>query len=596
MHSRSVSVVVLSSLLVLLTGCTMPIHEPALSSSTDTTFTAAGRVHGGQQPVAGASVQLYTVSTSGDATAATALLSTPATTDANGSFTLTGQYSCTNATQVFLIATGGNPGGGLPNPNLKMMTALGSCSSLTSSTFINVNELTTTAAVSALHLFMSSPTNIGASAYDSPSLAQDFTLATQLVDFSSGRAPGVNIPSGFSAPAALINTLGDIVAPCINSSGGTAGDSTACGQLFTLTTPPNGTAPTDTITALLNVVNHPTLNTTALFGLITSDAPFQTSLSAAPASYAVALNAPAFTITRSLLVEPDDGVQALYDLVNNAKSTIDMTVYGLQDTIFSGDLVAACQRGVTVRVILDQKYEKSTDQAAYDQLNAQPGCTAVWADKRYVATHEKTFAVDNTTLALLTLNVETRDYPGTRDFAVISNDPQDVAAFEGTFNSDFGMNFPYATTQGTDLIWSPTTAQTDMVGIINNATRTLEVENEEMSATKIVTALEAACQRGVQVSITMTNQTSYHTNFSALEAAGCGVHVFPNSVHSLYIHAKVIIADYGTPAQVAYLGSINFSLASMVENRELGMYLYDTALLHRLESTLNADYAAATAY
>ncbi|HZL27700.1 MAG TPA: phospholipase D-like domain-containing protein [Acidobacteriaceae bacterium] len=582
------------SLLALLAGCSAPTQQTTTVSG-DTPLAVRGHIHGGQQPVSGASVQLYAVGATGDYSAAAPLLATAATTDGSGNFSITNQYNCGTATEVFIVATGGKPDGIHTNPNLALMAALGPCSALTSDTVINIDELGTVAAVSALHLFMSSPTNIGSSAYDAPSLLQDFTLATQLVDTASGTSPGGNVPSGFSVPSSLINTIGDIAAACVNSPGGSAGDGSACGKLFTLATPPAGTAPADTITALLNVVNHPTLNTTDLHDLIAPDTPFQPTVPA-PDSYQVQLTPPPFTITRQLLVEPDDGVGALYDLVNNAKSSIDLTVYGLRDTIFSGDLVAACQRGVIVRVVLDQKYEKTVDTAAYNQLNAQPGCSAVWANPKYTATHEKSFVVDGTTFAMLTLNIETVDYPGTRDFAVLTNDPADIAAFEATFNADYNMVLPYATTPGTDLIWSPTTAQTSLVGIINNATQSLWVENEEMSAPHIVAALEAACQRGVAVSITMTNQTEYHTNFSALEAAGCGVHVLPDSTKSLYIHAKVIIADFGAPAQYAYLGSINFSTASTVQNRELGMYTYDATILQRLQATLAADYASAPAY
>jgi cardiolipin synthase len=559
---------------------------------------------GGQQPVSGATIQLYAIGTSSDYSAGSTLLPTGTGTaiksDSNGNFSITGKYICGSSTDVYITATGGSPGGYSANANLTLMAALGPCSSLGSSTNIVINEVTTVAAVVALHLFMTGPANVGSSAYDATILQQDFTLAAELVNTANGTSPGAGVPSGMSVPSTLINTLGNVLAACINSNGGYAGDSGSnCGNLFTLTMPPGTgvTAPTDTVTALVNVFNHPTLNTTALFGLINSSAAFQPSMSSAPSTFAVALaqtNPP--TITRSFLVEPDDGLNALYALVNNAQSTIDLTVYGLKDTTFSGDLVSACQRGVVVRVVLDQNDEKSVDMAAYTQLNAQANCSAVWANTKYPATHEKSFVVDNTTLAMLTLNIETADYPGTRDFAVINNDPQDVAAFEATFNADYNMTYPYATTTGTDLIWSPTNAQTSLIGIINNATQSLLAENEEMSASNIVTAFEKACQRGVTVNITMTNQTEYHANFAALEAAGCGVHVYPNSVNDIYIHAKTILADYGTSAQYAYVGSINFSTASMVSNRELGIYVYDPATLQRLDTTLASDYAGAPPY
>ena len=179
----------------------------------------------------------------------------------------------------------------------------------------------------------------------------------------------------------------------------------------------------------------------------------------------------------------------------------------------------------------------------------------------------------------------------------LTNDPQDIAAFEATFNADYNMVYPYTTTPGNDLIWSPTSAQTSLVGIINSATTSLQVENEEMSASNVVTALESACQRGVKVNITMTNdENDYATEFTALEAAGCGVHVYPDSTKYIYIHAKVILADYGTSAQYAYVGSINISTASLTEDRELGMYVYDPTVLSGLNTTLTSDYNGATAF
>jgi len=250
-------------------------------------------VHGGQQPVSGATIQLYAVGTSGDGSAATSLLTKSVVSDANGNFSLTNGYTCpTAASQVYIVASGGNPGlaAGTNNVAISMMAALGRCDSLTPSTFIVVNELTTVAAVSALYPFMTSPANIGSSSSDAASLANAFVLASEFVNPSTGLAPGLNVPAGTIVPVDKINTLADVVAACINSAGGVAGDNSPCGKLFTLTTPTGTTtAPTDVITALLNVANNPTLNTAALFNLATPTAPFQPQLTAAPADFSIRL-------------------------------------------------------------------------------------------------------------------------------------------------------------------------------------------------------------------------------------------------------------------------------------------------------------------
>jgi hypothetical protein len=296
--------------------------------------------------------------------------------------------------------------------------------------------------------------------------------------------------------------------------------------------------------------------------------------------------------------ETDNSVTPLYTLVNNAQKTIDMTMYALEDTTFTSDLVAACNRGVKVRVILDQNDEKSGNTATFNALNAQTNCSAVWANTTFEATHQKSFIVDGTQLALMTLNLQSQYYSTTRDFAMVDNDPVDIAAIEATFNADYAAGTPAGGTAGAsdltyvpgigdDLIWSPTTAQAAMVNIIANAKKTLLIENEELasSASYILSALETACQNGVQVQLAIVDQSDYESNFTALENAGCGVHVYPDTTTGFYIHAKAVVADHGLPTQSVYMGSINYSNASMNDNRELGMYISDPASVQALYAT-----------
>jgi phosphatidylserine/phosphatidylglycerophosphate/cardiolipin synthase-like enzyme len=313
--------------------------------------------------------------------------------------------------------------------------------------------------------------------------------------------------------------------------------------------------------------------------------------------------------------ETDNTVTPLYAFVNNAQKTIEMTMYALQDTTFTADLVAACNRGVVVRVILDQNNEKSNNTPAFNQLNAGvANCSAVWANKAFQVTHQKSIVVDSAKVAIMSLNLQQQYYSTTRDYALIENDAADIAAIQATFNADYAAgttnagvvgasDYGYAPGPGDGgLIWSPTTAQAAMLAIINNAKATLLVENEEMGAANIVSALESACQRGVVVHIAMVNDSvsspysSYATNFKALEAAGCGVRTYPDTTTGLYIHAKAVVADYGLATQTVYMGSINYSIASMTENRELGIYIADPASVQVLYTTMTSDYAGATTF
>jgi cardiolipin synthase len=306
--------------------------------------------------------------------------------------------------------------------------------------------------------------------------------------------------------------------------------------------------------------------------------------------------------------ESDKSVTPLYGLINSAKKTVDMTMYELEDTVFSGDLVALCKNGVGVRVILSSS-EETSNAPAYAQLNgAGTNCSAVYSNTAFTNTHQKSFIVDGSQVSIMSLNLQTKYYSTSRDFALVENDANDIAAIEATFNADYaagtpsggkqgGSDFSYQPGVGDDLIWSPTTAQADMVALINGATKTLLLENEEMSAANIVSALETACKtRHVTVQITMASNTSYATEFTALKAAGCGVHVYPTSATGLYIHAKAVVADYGLSTQNAYMGSINYSTASMTMNRELGLYISDSSVVQSIYSTLASDYAGGKPY
>jgi cardiolipin synthase A/B len=297
---------------------------------------------------------------------------------------------------------------------------------------------------------------------------------------------------------------------------------------------------------------------------------------------------------QTLYTFPDQGFTPVYTFINSATKTLDMTMYELVDTTAQQDLIALAKKGVVVRVILDQNAEKTMNTPAYNALT-KAGVSVHWANKKYHVTHQKTITVDGTSSLILTANLTSRYYAGTRDFAVIDTDAADVAAIEATFAADF-VNATITPSKATDLIWSPTDSSADLLALINGTTKTLTVESEEMSDAAIVTALENAAKRGVAVKVIMTNDgNEYATEFNALAAAGVQVHTYKDSTKILYIHAKVTLADFGVSGvQSVFVGSENYSLASLTENRELGLIMTNVATIDALNTTLAADFAGAT--
>ncbi len=204
---NSILVACAALVLAALTGCGAGVISDAVKPATATAGSLQGVVMGGQQPVAGVTVQLYQAGTTGYGSAATPL-GPSVQTNAGGNFNLP-SYTCAPGSQVYLVGTGGMPTSILTNNNLAMMAGLGTCGGTYLTNFINVNELTTVATAWALAPFMTGIANIGSSSTNAAGLADAFAAINQIVTTANGTLPGPTLPAGATLPLAKINTLGE---------------------------------------------------------------------------------------------------------------------------------------------------------------------------------------------------------------------------------------------------------------------------------------------------------------------------------------------------------------------------------------------------
>ncbi len=289
---------------LLITGCSL---SPTAAPLPEIGSALQGKVYGGRQPISGARVYLLAANTTGYGNASKSLLTTGDGTDtigtyvltgSNGFFSITGDYTCASGDQVYLLAFGGNPGAGT-NSAAGLMAVLGNCpgTSFPSTTFITMNEVSTIAAAYSFAAFAVDPTHVSSSGTTQAVLgiANAFANAASLVDLASGTAlsktPTANGGNG-AVPQTRIDTLGNILAACVNSTGPT---STACSTLFanTLSGGSTGAAPVDTATAALNLAHYPYLNSSTLCGLQQATPPYIPDLPCTvpyPADFAITIS------------------------------------------------------------------------------------------------------------------------------------------------------------------------------------------------------------------------------------------------------------------------------------------------------------------
>jgi cardiolipin synthase len=269
----------------------------------------------------------------------------------------------------------------------------------------------------------------------------------------------------------------------------------------------------------------------------------------------------------------------------SATRSVDMSMYELADPRAESILAADAARGVRVRVVLDQYRERARNHDAFTYLSAH-GVAVHWAPAVDNTFHIKSICVDGARCAIMTLNLTSRYYPTTRDFAVMDADRADVTAVEQTFAGDY-QGHPGTPSSGAGLVWSPGSTA-PLAALVGGADRTILVYNEELSDPTMVDALAGAARRGIHVEVVMTYEASWAPNFDALTAAGARIYVLYGE-HPVYIHAKMIWVD----EKRVFLGSENLSTASLTGNRELGLVSTDPGILSATKRTFDRDAASA---
>ena len=330
MVSSPVSIATLLACL-LIAGCSANFNPSTLTNETSAVGAIRGNLHGGQQPVANAHIFVFAAGTGGDAgpglaaastNKATSLITSTTSgavldstiggyyvlTNSGGDFTVTGDYTCTLNTQVYILALQGESDGVHNNSAIGMMAVLGNCPSAGTLAgqvgFVYVNEISTIAAAYALAGFATDSAHISSngSSLARTGLANAAANAAQLYSISAVPLTARSTtPSGGTVPQALINSLANSLAACVNTTSST---STPCTTLFSNAESDgsSGTVPTDTATAAINIAHHPGNAVSTIFGLGSGTPPF-IGLGSAPSDFSIGITYPGFDNPYSVAID-----------------------------------------------------------------------------------------------------------------------------------------------------------------------------------------------------------------------------------------------------------------------------------------------------
>jgi cardiolipin synthase len=299
-------------------------------------------------------------------------------------------------------------------------------------------------------------------------------------------------------------------------------------------------------------------------------------------------------VSKLIVMPSSEGHADWVSAIGSAKKSVHMTMYHLTDKeVIQALIDKAKDQSVEVRVIVDGKSLKGGYQkAAQSMISA--GVQLRGSSSAFSLTHSKDVVIDDKSVIISAINM-TNTAGNSRDFGIITKDEAVIREIESVFAADWenAENHGHTTPalSNPNLAWSPTTSASQLLKLINSATTSLVAESESFDQSDIISAMNEAARRGVQVRLIVPEcvlgSGIFNYQFLA-QLSGVSVHVEHNgdSVQQPYMHSKMMIAD----GRTIYVGSINLTFNSIQNDRELGAIFSNPLIASQLNGEFETDW------
>ena len=143
-------------------------------------------------------------------------------------------------------------------------------------------------------------------------------------------------------------------------------------------------------------------------------------------------------MTHQLIVLPDDTATPILDAINQPKVSLNIRMFLFTDETLLAAVIAAKQRGVKVRVMLNpaRRSGESENEASRKTLT-DAGIEVRDSNPKFDLTHQKSMVVDGRVGLVESLNWEPKDLTQTRDYAVITTHELETREMVACFDADW---------------------------------------------------------------------------------------------------------------------------------------------------------------
>jgi cardiolipin synthase A/B len=272
-----------------------------------------------------------------------------------------------------------------------------------------------------------------------------------------------------------------------------------------------------------------------------------------------------------LIIQPDAGVMPIVKAIRSARKKIDVFIFRFDSEEIEQALVAAVQRGVTVRALIAHTNRGGEGRLRkLEQRLLANGVLVSRTAADLVRYHAKYMIADGV-LHLFGFNFTTLDINRSRSFAIATRDQKAVQEATKLFESDVTRQ-PFAAGRS-NLVISPDNARTMLSSFIRGARRDLAIYDAKLHDQSMIKLLKERVARGVQVRV-----------IGNVKGKEGGIDTRP--LATMRLHVRTIVRD-GTGA---FVGSQSLRRDELESRREVGLIINNPAVARQLLQVFEADW------
>jgi cardiolipin synthase len=305
---------------------------------------------------------------------------------------------------------------------------------------------------------------------------------------------------------------------------------------------------------------------------------------------------PKVDVHHRLIVQPDESTPPVVELIDGAQKSLRVKQFTLTDSAIMSALIRAHKRRVNVRIMLNP-HRSSGDRANDESFKAlrRVGLKIEWSNPAFAVTHEKSMVIDDKVALISTFNMATKYFTETRDYGIVTTNPQQVSQVIKGFEADWQRK-SFNPDRDSGLLWSSNNSRQIMAWFIDTAEKELLIQHPKFVDATIVERIAAARKRGVKVRLLCggkhgISEWDVLDTFASLRLLDrFGVKV--RRQKHLKLHAKLLIVD-GERAQV---GSMNIDRSAFDLRRELGVLIDESHIIKGLTKVFEHDWRNSKEY